>query len=44
MKRPPIPLTDPRFVYVPSVATDVRKTFAKAREQMAKTQPTKEIA
>lgn len=26
-------LTDPEFKYVPAVATDIRKTFARVRQQ-----------
>jgi len=31
-------ILDPKFRYTPSVATDIRKTFARARRQMAKAQ------
>jgi hypothetical protein len=34
--KPPIPLTDPRFVYTPSYLTDIRKTFAKARASVVR--------
>lgn len=33
---PPIPLTDPRFKYVPSDLTDIRQTFKRVRAEMAK--------
>lgn len=31
-------ITDPSFVYVPSVKTDIRATFQRIREEMAKQQ------
>jgi len=34
MRMPAIPITDPRFQYVPSAKTDIRDTFRRAREQM----------
>ena len=34
MKVPAIPITDPRFQYVPAAKTDIRDTFRRAREQM----------
>ncbi len=30
---PTIPITDPRFKYVPSHKTDIRKLFAKVRRE-----------
>lgn len=38
--KPPIPLHDKRFQYVPSHQTDIRKTFAKARRAMVKSDAT----
>jgi len=35
--KPPIPITDRRFQYVPSASTDIRKTFARVRAQIAYT-------
>ncbi len=37
MKTPPIPLTDPRFVYVPSYKTDIRERFDRVRKQIKQT-------
>lgn len=39
MKRrlPAIPITDSRFKWVPSHQTDIRLTFAKARQQVKQT-------
>jgi hypothetical protein len=34
---PAIPLHDPRFKYVPAALTDIRVTFAKARQQVKQT-------
>jgi len=34
--KPPIPITDRRFQYVPSASTDLRKTFARIRDELAK--------
>ena len=31
---PSLPLHDPRFRYIPSAKTDIRKTFARARAAM----------
>jgi len=36
MRVPAIPITDPRFNYVPSAKTDIRDTFRRAKEQMEK--------
>lgn len=36
--KPAIPITDRRFEYVDSANTNIRKTFARVREEMAKTQ------
>lgn len=36
MCKPPIPITDPRFVYTPSHATDVRVRFNRERARLAK--------
>ena len=33
--KPPIPITDRRFQYVPSASTDLRKTFARVRDELA---------
>lgn len=41
--KPPVPIYDKRFVYVPSHQTDIRVTFAKARAQM-KQKPVKRVA
>lgn len=35
--KPLVPLTDPRFLYVPSHKTDIRQTFERVRAQQ--TQP-----
>jgi len=35
-------ILDPSFRYVPSSATDLRKTFARVRREMRKTTPTRE--
>lgn len=40
MKRPNI--LDPKFRYVPAASTDIRKTLARARAEMAKQKPKKE--
>ncbi len=39
MKRrlPAIPITDPRFKYVPAALTDIRLTYARARQQIKQT-------
>ena len=37
--KPAIPITDARFEYVPSVRTDIRKTFARIRAELAKVKP-----
>ena len=29
-----IPITDPRFKYIPAASTDIRKTFARVRKEM----------
>jgi hypothetical protein len=34
--KPRLPITDPRFQYKPSHATDVRETWKRAREEQAK--------
>lgn len=39
-RKPPIPITDPKFVYVPSHRTDIRETFRLARARMAAEQVT----
>jgi len=36
MRVPTIPITDPRFNYVPAAKTDIRDTFRRAREQIEK--------
>ena len=36
MRVPAIPITDPRFNYVPSAKTDISETFRRAREQLEK--------
>jgi len=36
MRVPAIPITDPRFNYVPSAKTDIRDTFRRAKEQLEK--------
>lgn len=33
--KPAIPLTNPAFKYVNSASTDLRKTFARVRKEMA---------
>ena len=33
---PKIPITDPRFNYIPAVRTDVRETWKRAKEELAK--------
>ena len=33
--RPPIPITDPRFVWVPACATNLHATFARERARLA---------
>jgi len=35
-------ILDPSFRYVPSSATDLRKTFARVRREMRKTTPVRE--
>jgi hypothetical protein len=34
--KPRLPITDPRFLYVPAMRTDVRETWKRAREEQAK--------
>ena len=38
--KPAIPVTDPRFKWVSSHATDIRKTFARARKELAEQRAT----
>jgi hypothetical protein len=33
--KPALPITDPRFRYVPSILTDIRKTFDRVRQEIA---------
>ena len=37
--KPPIPIYDPRFKYVPAMRTDVRETWKKAKEQAKANKP-----
>lgn len=37
--KPPRSILNPAFKYVPAAATDVRKTWARARREMAQAQP-----
>lgn len=41
--KPPVPITDPRFVYVPSHQTDIRETFRRARATQPKPNNVKPI-
>jgi len=34
--KPRLPITDPRFQYVPAMRTDIRETWKKAKEEQAK--------
>jgi hypothetical protein len=36
MKTPPRSILDPSFQYVPSVETDLRRTFARVRRELRK--------
>ncbi len=41
--KPPIPITNPAFKYVPAANTDVRATFARIKAQQAQLKPWKLI-
>jgi hypothetical protein len=37
--KPPVPIHDPRFVYVDSAHTNIRERFARVRAELAKQPP-----